>query len=438
MTRVSVFGLGYVGAVTAACLADAGHDVVGVDVSQLKVDLINAGRSPIVEAGIEELIAAQVAAGRLRATSDGGEAVAASEMSLVCVGTPSNANGSLDLRYVRRVCRDIGEAIAASGGYHVVVARSTMLPGSTEEIVIPALEEASGMRAGDGLGVCYLPEFLREGTSIADFHRPPFTVVGGADERASSIVADLFAEVEAPLFVVPFRVAEMLKYTSNAFHALKVVFANEIGVLCKAQGIDSHQVMDLFCRDEKLNVSRAYLRPGYALGGSCLPKDLRALLYQGRRLDVHPPVLEAILASNRRHVELAYEAVRATGSKRVAVLGFSFKAGTDDLRESPIVELIERLIGKGFQVAVYDRNVSLATLHGSNRAYIEHEIPHVASIMVDSLETALAGAEVVVVGNDDPEFATVAGRLRDDQRVVDLVHITGGAELDGRYEGIAW
>ena len=438
MTRVSIFGLGYVGAVTAACLAGDGHSVVGVDVAEAKVDLINAGRSPLVEPGLDDLIAEGIASGRLRATTDSVDGIRSSEVSLVCVGTPSAANGGLDLGHVRRVCDSIGAALRDKDGHHVIVARSTMLPGSTEEIVIPALEVASGRRLGEQFGVAYNPEFLREGSSLRDFRNPPFTIIGGEDPRAVAAVDALYASVSGDRYTVPFRVAEMVKYTSNAYHALKVTFANEIGVLCKAQGIDSHQLMDLFARDEKLNISAAYLRPGFAFGGSCLPKDLRALLYQAHRLDIETPVLEAILPSNRDHVERAYAMVRATGARRIAVLGFSFKSGTDDLRESPVVELIERLIGKGLQVAVYDRNVSLAALSGSNRAFIEREIPHIASIMVETIEEAIARADVVVVGNPDPEFDGIADQIGPDQRLIDLVKVAGSAALGDRYAGVAW
>jgi len=438
MTRVSIFGLGYVGAVTAACLAGEGHTVIGVDVAEPKVDRINAGLSPLVEPGLDELIAEGVAGGRLRATTDSIDGIRSSDVSLICVGTPSAANGGLDLEYVRRVCESIGHALRTKDGHHVVVARSTMLPGSTEEVIIPALELASGRRVGEELGVAYNPEFLREGSSLRDFRHPPFTVIGAHDPRAVAAVEALYATVSGDRFTVPYRVAEMVKYASNAYHALKIAFANEIGVLCKAHGIDSHELMELFARDQKLNISAAYLRPGFAFGGSCLPKDLRALLHQAHRLDIEAPVLEAILPSNRDHVERAYTMVRATGARRIAVLGFSFKAGTDDLRESPVVELIERLIGKGLEVVVYDRSVSLAALSGSNRAFIEREIPHIASIMVESIEEAVAHAEVVVVGNPDAEFQGIAERIRSDQRLIDLVKVASTGTLGDRYAGVAW
>jgi len=329
--------------------------------------------------------------------------------------------------------------LARKEGYHVVVMRSTMLPGSTEERVIPALEGAAGRRAGRDFGVSFNPEFLREGTAVYDFHHPSFTLIGQYDGRGAEIAVGLYTGIDAPCLVVPLKVAEMVKYANNTFHALKVTFANEIGSICKRQGIDSHQVMDIFCMDEKLNLSSYYLKPGFALGGSCLPKDLRALLYHGHRLDVSVPVLEAILPSNELQIRRGFELIRQTGRKKIGVLGFSFKAGTDDLRESPLVELIEMLIGKGYQVRVYDQNVSLARLHGANRAYIEREIPHIATLMCDSMEEVLAVSEVIVIGNKAPEFRQVFQHVREDQVIIDLVRILNDiSQLDVPYEGICW
>ncbi len=436
MTRISIFGLGYVGSVSSACLAELGHEVVGVDLAESKVSAIAAGRSPIVEAGLDDLVARGVASGRLRATTDVHDAIAHSDVTMICVGTPSRDNGSLDLTYVERVATGIGEALARKDSYHVVVVRSTMLPGSTEDMVVPALQRQTGV-TGNRYGVCYNPEFLREGTSIRDFHQPPYTVIGGEDDRAMDAVADLYAATDAPVIRVSIREAEMLKYVSNAFHALKIGFANEIGLICKAQGIDSHRVMDVFCQDDKLNISRAYLRPGYAFGGSCLPKDLRALVHHSRQLDLASPVLEAILPSNEAHIDAAFDMVRRTGSKRIGILGLSFKPGTDDLRESPLVALVERLIGKGYEVRILDPNVSFASIHGANRAFIEREIPHIMSLMVDDLEALLEHAEVVVVGNHTPQFEEVLTARQSGQRVIDLVRITDDLEV-GAYEGIAW
>jgi GDP-mannose 6-dehydrogenase len=338
------------------------------------------------------------------------------------------------------VCQEIGQALAAKEGYHVVVVRSTMLPGSTEERVIPILESASGRQAGRGFGVSFNPEFLREGTAVHDFHHPPFSLIGEYDAQGSQVVADLYADVDAPVLIVPLRAAEMVKYANNAFHALKVVFANEVGSICKQQGIDSHQVMDIFCMDEKLNLSSYYLKPGFAFGGSCLPKDLRALLYHAHRLDLRVPVLEAILPSNELQVKRGFGLIKQTGKKKIGVLGFSFKAGTDDLRESPLVELIETLIGKGYQVKVYDENVSLARLHGANRAYIEREIPHIATLMCGSAEEVMLESEVIVIGNKAPEFRHVLDQwVRPEQTIIDLVRIWENLDqLDAKYEGICW
>jgi len=437
--KISIFGLGYVGTVSAACLAQQGHDVIGVDITLNKVEIINSGHSPVIEHAIDELVAQGVKDGRLRATTDAAEGILNSDLSLICVGTPSNENGSLDLTFVERVCHDIGRALKQKNDFHTVVMRSTVLPGTTENCVIPALEQVSGRVAGQEFGICFNPEFLREGTSVYDFYHPPFTVIGQFDPRAVQVVTSLYEGLEAPLLTVPIKVAEMVKYTNNAFHALKVAFANEIGNICKEQGIDSHQVMDIFCMDKKLNLSPYYLKPGYAFGGSCLPKDLRALLYHAHSLDSKLPVLEAILPSNELQVKRGFELIQRTGRKKVGVLGFSFKAGTDDLRESPLVELIETLIGKGYHVQIYDKNVSLARLQGANRAYIEREIPHIASLMCDSMEEVLAESEVIVIGNKAPEFRQAIQQIRQGQVVIDLVRtLKDASRLGARYEGICW
>ena len=438
MTSVSIFGLGYVGSVSAACLADGGFDVVGVDVSPIKVDMITAGHSPIVEEGLEELVARAVASGRLTATTDAVQAVRDTDVSLICVGTPSNPNGSLDLTAVQRVAETIGQAMRDKDQRHTVVVRSTMLPGSTDDRVIPALERQSGKKAVDDFGVGYNPEFLREGSSLRDFAEPPFTIIGSEDAQTADVIAGLYANVGGEIVRTPIRVAEMVKYACNAYHALKVTFANEIGQLAKAQGVDSHQVMDVFSRDHKLNISPAYLRPGFAFGGSCLPKDLRALLHEGRRHDLALPVLEAILPSNQLQIERAFELVRATGARAIGVLGLSFKAGTDDLRESPLVSLVERLIGRGYQVRVFDENVSFANIHGANRVYIEQEIPHIVSIMTDSVDDLVNGSEVVIIGNADPRFGEALERDGANRHVIDLVRLADGLRGADGYEGIAW
>jgi GDP-mannose 6-dehydrogenase len=435
---ISVFGLGYVGCVSAACLAKEGHTVIGVDLSRTKVDLINAGRSTIVEEGIRELVADMRATGRLSATTEVGEAVVASELSLICVGTPSRANGSIDLAHITRVAEQIGEAIAAKGSRHTVVVRSTVLPGTTEEIVKPALERTSGLKAGEGFGLCSNPEFLREGTSIRDFYEPPFSIIGAQDDESPRLVRAMYRGIDTPTHVVPIRVAEMIKYACNAYHGLKVSFANEIGNICKALAIDSHEVMRIFCEDTKLNVSAAYLKPGYAFGGSCLPKDLRALSYRARQVDVETPVLAATLESNKRQVQRAFDMVMATGVRKVGMLGISFKAGTDDLRESPMVTLIEMLYGKGAQIAIHDEHVSSARLIGANREFIEKEIPHVWSMMREKVSDVLAEAEVVVIGNGSPAYRGIESMLRDGQPVVDLVRAFGSRRSGGTYHGICW
>lgn len=436
--KLSVFGLGYVGCVSAACFAKEGHEVVGVDVNPLKVEIINGGRSPIVEAGVGELIAEMVGAGRLRATSDVAEAVSNTEASLVCVGTPSNPNGSLNLAYVKRVCQEIGAALEGKRERHAVVIRSTMLPGTIESLIVPTLEVYSGKKAGRDFGVCINPEFLREGTSLKDFYAPPFTLIGADDEDVAASVRRLYSGVKAPLYVTSTKSAEMVKYACNCFHALKVSFANEIGNICKALGIDSHEVMDVFCQDTKLNLSPYYLKPGFAFGGSCLPKDLRAVTYKARELDVDVPVLQSVLASNQLQIARAVEMVLRTGRKRVGVLGFSFKAGTDDLRESPIVALIETLIGKGMQMSIYDRDVSLARLHGANKEYIEREIPHISQLMRASIEEVLESSDVLIIGNKAEEFRQIETRLRDGQTVIDLVRLFDGRTSDESYQGICW
>jgi len=435
--KISIFGIGYVGCVSAACFAHAGHDVIGVDVNPTKVDIINSGKSPIVEPQMNELIQDVVKSGKLRATTDSLEAVKASDISLVCVGTPSKPNGSLDLGHVGRVCEEIGAALATKDTHHTVVIRSTMLPGSIESVAQPALEKSSRKKAGKEFGVCVNPEFLREGTSVRDFYAPPFTLIGADDEETATIVSELYSNIDAPVFTTRIKTAEMVKYVCNCFHALKVSFANEIGNICKALELDSHEVMKVFCADTKLNLSPYYLKPGFAFGGSCLPKDLRAVSYKAKELDVEVPVLSAITATNKLQVEKALDMVLSTGNKQVGVLGFSFKAGTDDLRESPMVTLIETLIGKGLELVIYDRDVSLARLFGSNKAYIEEEIPHIAKLMRGTIDEVLDSANTIVIGNRSEEFRQIESRLRPGQTVIDLVRLFDRTSGDG-YQGICW
>ena len=437
--KVSVFGLGYVGTVSAASLAADGHTVIGVDVNPDKVAAVNAGSSPIVEPGLDELLASGVANGHLRATTDAAEAVQASETSLLCVGTPSRRNGSLDLTYLERVAEEVGRTLRHISHYHVVVVRSTVLPGTTHEMIIPALERESGKKYGDGFGVSVNPEFLREGTALKDFRKPPLTLVGHNHAADASGTIALYQSIDAPLVSTNIRVAEMLKYTSNAWHAVKVVFANEIGTLCKRMGVDSHEVMDIFCRDEKLNLSPYYLKPGFAFGGSCLPKDVRALQYRAREVDLEMPMINAVLGSNRQQIQHAIDQIVETGKKRIGILGFSFKAGTDDLRESPMVILSEALLGKGYELCIFDRNVSLARLMGANKEYIEQQIPHLSRHLCESMDDLIARSEVIVIGNGAPEFSEAVARCRPDQTVIDLVRIPiDFSTLRAQYDGICW
>lgn len=436
--KLSVFGIGYVGCVSAVCFARAGHNVIGVDLNPIKVALINAGKSPIVEEGISQLISEAVSSGHLRATTHSAEAIMNSDVSLICVGTPSNPNGSLDLSHVKGVCKEIGSAMRTKDGRHVVVIRSTMLPGTIESVVIPTLQESSSKKVARDFGICINPEFLREGTSLQDFYNPPFTLIGADEEDTSTSVRQLYADIDAPIFVTALKTAEMVKYVCNCFHALKVSFANEVGNICKALGIDSHEVMNVFCQDTKLNLSAYYLKPGFAFGGSCLPKDLRAINYKAKELDVEVPVLSAILSSNRLQIERAVEMLLRTGKKRVGVLGFSFKAGTDDLRESPMVTLIETLIGKGLQLAIYDRDVSLARLFGANKEYIEREIPHISQLMRGSVEEVLNDCEVLVIGNKSEEFRRIESQLKNGQIVLDLVRLFDKTSTDSSYQGLCW
>lgn len=436
--RISIFGLGYVGAVSAACFAADGHEVIGVDVNETKVNIINSGKSPIIEDGISDLINKTVANGSLRATTAVREAVLSTDISLVCVGTPSNPNGSLRLDFVERVSEQIGEALAQKNAFHIVVIRSTMLPGTIATLVRPALERSSGKVVGTDFDLCVNPEFLREGTSIHDFYSPPFTLIGADSSESGDEIRKLYSNVDAPIYVIPVGAAEMVKYACNCFHGLKVAFANEIGNICKASGIDSHEVMDVFVKDTKLNLSPYYLKPGFAFGGSCLPKDLRALSYRAKELDVAVPVLEATLSSNLLQVERAVEMVTSTGKKKVGVLGFAFKAGTDDLRESPIVAVIERLIGKGYDVRLFDREVSIAKLIGANKDYIENEIPHISRLMAESVDDVVSHSEVIVIGNKDEEFTTVDSLISEDTVIVDLVRLFGNRTSDSNYQGICW
>ena len=434
--NISIFGLGYVGAVCAGCLSARGHQVLGVDIDQAKIDMINQGRSPIVEPGLEQLLLDGVRQGRLRGTTDVQAAILASELSLLCVGTPSKPNGDLDLTYMEAVCREIGAALRDKASRHTVVVRSTVLPGTLNNLVVPTLERASGKKAGIDFGVAVNPEFLRESTAIQDYDFPAMTVIGELDSASGDLLEALYQGLEAPVIRKSVEVAELIKYTCNVWHATKVSFANEIGNIAKASGVDGREVMDVVCQDHKLNLSRYYLRPGFAFGGSCLPKDVRALTYRAGQLDVAHPLLASLMDSNRNQVRQAFELVTRPGKRRIALLGLAFKAGSDDLRESPLLTLAEQLIGKGYELRIYDANVEHARRHGANRQYIEQQIPHVSALLRSDLQQVIDDAEVIVLGNNDERFARALD-AGSGKQVVDLVGFMNGTS-DTHHQGICW
>jgi GDP-mannose 6-dehydrogenase len=437
--KISIFGVGYVGCVSGACLAEMGNEIVAVEPNETKVRMVNEGQSPIVEPGLNELLARMVKTGRLTATADWAKAVQSTELAMICVGTPSRPNGSIDLKYVLRVCEQVGQALAAKKEFFTVVIRSTVVPGTVESVVIPLLEKHSGKRAGVDFGVCMNPEFLREGTSIADFYNPPKTVIGELNAASGEGLARLYQKLSAPLIRTAIPVAELVKYADNSFHALKICFANEIGNICKLAGVDSHKVMEIFCMDTKLNISKAYLKPGFAFGGSCLPKDLRSLTYVAKANDVSVPMLSSLLESNQQQIRRVIQKLLARKGQSLGFVGLSFKEGTDDLRESPIVEVIETMIGKGFKVRIYDRNVSLARLMGANKEYIEKEIPHVSDLLCGSLDDLIAQSDVLIVTNKDPEYAAPLKRVAGKKMILDLVRIFNADDQpSSEYEGICW
>jgi GDP-mannose 6-dehydrogenase len=437
--RISIFGLGYVGAVSLACLARDGHSVVGVDIDPAKLDSIQRGKTPVVEEGMVELMAQVAASGRISVTQDVAHAVLSSDISLICVGTPSLPNGSQDLSAVLKLAHDLGRAMRGKAGGHVFVFRSTLVPGTVEELLRPILERESGKREGEGFHVCFQPEFLREGSSIRDYDRPPFTIVGTNSEHALAQLKALFGHLPCKLHATSIRAAEMVKYCCNNFHALKITFANETARLCEALGVNAFEVMNLVCGDTQLNISPAYLRPGFAFGGSCLPKDLRATLHLAKSRDVELPMLGHVLQSNRLHAEHAIAKVLASGRRRVGMIGLSFKAGTDDLRESPLVLMAEQFIGKGLNVLVYDPEVHLSRLLGANRRFIEQHVPHIGSLMRGEIESVIGQSEVLVVGlSDTKSFEALARHVREDQIVLDLVNIPRREALRAKVIGLCW
>src|SRR5437660_6851555 len=435
---ISLFGLGYVGSVSAACFAHMGHKVTGVDISKTKVEMLDSGRTPIIEARMDDLVAEAHKSCRLHATTDSIAAVLASDISFVCVGTPSLRSGKLDLSHVEHVSNEIGAALKQKTSFHTVVLRSTVLPGTTESLMIPAIEKSSGKKMGTDFAVCYNPEFMREGSAVADFLQPPYTILGSQETRQLDVLRELYKDIPGERFETTIRVAEMVKYVSNLYHAVKVGFANEVGTLCKHLGVEADQVTKIFMADTKLNISAAYLAPGFAFGGSCLPKDLRAITYRAKELDLELPLLESLMPSNAQHVDRAVEAVLGAGKRKIAMLGLSFKAGTDDLRESPQVQLIKRLLGEGCQVKVWDKDVSLGRLAGSNRQYIEEVIPHIGSLLSADMPEVLQGGEVVIVGTKI-ERAELSKLLAPGQIVIDLVNLDPARRPEAKaYQGICW
>ena len=437
--KIGVFGMGYVGCVTAACLARDGHDIIGVDINPLKIDLLRSGKSPIMEPGLDEMIEKVVSDGKLNVCLNANEAILDSDVSLICVGTPSNHNGSLKLDFVENVCREIGRALAHKRDYHVVVIRSTVLPGTVVGKLIPLLEEYSGKQAGGDFGVCMNPEFLREGTAIKDYYNPGMVIIGEIDKRSGEMVKGLYNFADSKITRASLGTAEMVKYVSNAYHALKVVFANEIGNLCKAQGLDGQEVMEIFMQDHELNISSTYLTPGFAFGGSCLPKDVRAIAYRSKELDIESPIINAILPSNRNHIENAIRLIEQTGCKKIGILGLSFKPNTDDLRESPTVFLVETLLGRGYQIKIFDEKLQLTKLVGANKVFLEKEIPHISSLLSSSMEEILSHSEVIVTTTGAKAYDRVVDLVDKKQKIIDLVgRIKPDASEMRDYEGVCW
>src|SRR5882724_1909331 len=437
--KISIFGLGYVGAVSLACLARDGHSVIGVDVDEAKLELIRGGKTPVVEEGMVELMARVAASGKVSVTTDVIQAVLDSELSLICVGTPSAPNGSQDQSAIVKLAHDLGRAMRAKADGHVFVFRSTLVPGTVEDVLRPIVERESGKRDGEGFHVCFQPEFLREGTSIRDYDRPPFTVVGANGAAALTRLRELFGHLPCEFVHTSIRAAEMVKYCCNNFHALKITFANETARLCEAMSVDAFQVMDLVCKDRQLNISPAYLKPGFAFGGSCLPKDLRATMYLAKTRDVELPMMGNVLQSNRIHVEHAIAKVLASGRRRVGMIGLSFKTGTDDLRESPLVLIAEQFIGKGLSLLVYDPEVHLSRLLGANRRFIEQHVPHIGSLMREEIESVIGESDILVVGLSDAKiFEALARHAREDQIILDLVNIPQRGALRSKVMGLCW
>jgi GDP-mannose 6-dehydrogenase len=435
--KISVFGLGYVGAVSCACFAKIGHHVIGVDVSELKIRLINSGKSPIVEKDLDEYIEEGIRTGRIKASNDVTQAVHGSELSIVCVGTPSQINGNIDLTYIYRVCNEIGEAIKSKNDFHTVVIRSTVVPGTIQQCV-QIIEDVSGKKHGKDFGVASNPEFLRESTAIEDFWNPPYTVIGTACTQSEDQLKELYKDIDAPMFTLKPEEAEMIKYANNNFHAVKVTFANEVGNICKELGVDGQKVMEVVASDHKLNLSSYYMKPGFAFGGSCLPKDVRGLNYRAKTLDLKTPLLSSLMASNNYQVERGLQLIYKTGKKKIGFLGFAFKAGTDDLRESPIVEVIETLLGKGYDLSLYDSNILLSRLMGKNKDYLTGHIPHINRVLKDSVQDVINESDVIVFGNKSAEFKEAIKNIPEEKTIIDLIRVDKSRLTQDNYVGICW
>ena len=437
--KISIFGLGYVGTVSLGCLVRDGHELIGVDIDQTKLDLIAQGHSPIIEEGMQALMADAANSGRVQVTPNAEESILNSDVSFICVGTPSQPNSSQNLNYIERVSEQIGTALKKKDAYHLVVIRSTVFPGTLNNIIKPILEKHSGKRCCEHFDLCFQPEFLREGSSIKDYDNPPYTIVGTDSERAAETMKEIFGHLPCPVYVTDIGSAEMLKYACNIFHALKITFANEIGRLAQSLSVDPHSVMDLVCKDKQLNISPVYMKPGFAYGGSCLPKDLKAMLYVAKSNDILVPMLQGIQPSNQEHIDHAINMVLATGKKNVGMIGLSFKTGTDDLRESPLVVMAERFIGKGLNLKIFDPEVHMSKLMGANRKYIEESIPHISSLLIEKCEDLLAQSEAIIIGLHNPSIVeTLFEHTRDSHWLLDLVNVPYQDRLKGSYQGICW
>lgn len=432
--NISIFGLGYVGCVGIGCLASQGHKMIGVDVSDVKVNLINSGKPTIVEKDIDELIKKGFDEGRISATLDYKQAVLNTDISFICVGTPSAENGHLNLNFIYQTAKEIGESLKDKNAFHIVVIRSTVFPGTNAKIS-EIIENESGKHRNVDFAVVSNPEFLREGTAVNDYLNPPLTVLGSTCPKAIDVMKELYAPMNAPVEVVSIEVAEMIKYVNNSYHALKVVFANEVGQICKKLGIDSHEVMRIFCMDKQLNISPYYFKPGFAYGGSCLPKDLKGLKTLAHDLYLDTPVLASIDASNQNHIQFAIKQIENSGKRKIGILGLSFKAGTDDMRNSPIVNIIEHLHGKGYEIKIYDKNVSISRLIGKNKSVIMEKLPHLNSLLCDNLDEVTDWAEMLVISTREDSFKQLKPKAG--QPVFDLVRIRELEILDG-YSGVCW